>query len=81
MRSSLGRPSVISRWNRARYKRDKRDCNLNKTHFFLFGVLISHPLERLFLSRFLGSSLVLISPLARTIISSLVFCPMYIYKV
>ena len=60
MRSSLGRPSVISRWNRARYKRDKRDCNLNKTHFFLFGVLISHPLERLFLSKFLGSSLVLL---------------------
>ena len=34
MRSSLGVLPLVSRWNRARYKRDKRDCNLNKTHFF-----------------------------------------------
>ena len=48
MRYSLGRLSVVSRWREARYKRHKRDCNLNKTHFFRFRVL----------SRFLGSSLV-----------------------
>ena len=47
-RSSLGRLSVFSRWNMARYKRRKRNGNLNKTHFFSLGVL----------SRFLGSSLV-----------------------
>ena len=47
-RCSLGRLSVVYRWSEARYKRDKGDCNLNKTHFFRFGVL----------SRFLGSSLV-----------------------
>ena len=27
-----GRLSVVSRWNEARYKRGKRDGNLNKTH-------------------------------------------------
>ena len=31
-RSSLGRRSVFSRWNKGRYKRGKRDGNLNKTH-------------------------------------------------
>ena len=45
------------------YDRLKREGNLNKTHFSYFGVP----------SVFLGSSLVLISPLVRTIISSLVF--------
>ena len=48
MRSSFGVLSLVSRWNRARYKRGERNGNLNKTHFFRFGVL----------SRFLGSSLV-----------------------
>ena len=47
-RRSLGRLSVFARWNKGRYKRSKRDGNLNKTHFFCFGVLWS----------FLGSSLV-----------------------
>ena len=32
-RSYLGRLSVIGRWNKARYKRGKRDGNLNKKHF------------------------------------------------
>ena len=34
MRSSLGRRSVFSRWNKARYKRGKRDGNLKKKHIF-----------------------------------------------
>ena len=38
-RSSLGCLSVFSRWNKARYKRRKRNGNLNKTHFFSLGVL------------------------------------------
>ena len=37
MRSSLGLLSVISRWNKARYKRSKRDGNLNKKHFLVVG--------------------------------------------
>ena len=48
MRSSLGRLSVIGRWNRARYKKGKRDGNLNKSTFLRLGVLWL----------FLGSSLV-----------------------
>ena len=40
--------SVIGRWNEARYKRGKRDGNLNKSTFLSFGVLWS----------FLGLSLV-----------------------
>ena len=48
MRSSLGRLSVFARWNKARYKKGKRDGNLNKQHFLCFGVLWL----------FLGSSLV-----------------------
>ena len=39
MRSSLGVLSVVARWNRARYKRCKRDGNLNKSTFLSFGVL------------------------------------------
>ena len=38
-RRSLGRLSVFSRWNMARYKRRKRNGNLKKTHFFSLGVL------------------------------------------
>ena len=34
-RSSLGRRSVFSRWNKGRYKRGKRDGNLNKQHFLM----------------------------------------------
>ena len=34
-RSSLGRRSVFSRWNKGRYKRGKRDGNLNKKHFLM----------------------------------------------
>ena len=34
-RSFLGRLSVFSRWNKARYKRKKRECNLNKQHFLM----------------------------------------------
>ncbi len=33
LRSSLGRRSVFSRWNKARYKRGKRVRNLKKEHF------------------------------------------------
>ena len=40
---------LIGRWNKGRYKRGKRDGNLNKKHILYFGVLWS----------FLGSSLVL----------------------
>ena len=47
-RSSVGVLSVFSRWNSGRYKRNKRDGYLNKTHIFYFGVLWS----------FLGSSFV-----------------------
>ena len=47
-RSSLGRRSVSSRWNQAKYKRRKRDGNLNKSTFLSLVVLRS----------FLGSSLV-----------------------
>ena len=32
-----GRLSVIGRWNRGRYKRSKRDGNLNKQHFLVVG--------------------------------------------
>ena len=38
-RSSLGCLSVFSRQNKARYKRRKRNGNLNKTHLFSLGVL------------------------------------------
>ena len=54
-RSSLGVLSVVGRWNEARYKRSKRDSNLNKSTFLSFGVLWS----------FLGSSLVSPWSLAR----------------
>ena len=37
-RSFLGRQSVVARWNEARYKRGKREGNLNKKHIFSFGV-------------------------------------------
>ena len=53
MRRSLGRLSVVGRWN----KGGKKDGNLNKSTFFYFGVL------RLFL----GSSLVLPWSLTRSI--------------
>ena len=33
IRSSLGVLSVVGRWNEARYKRSKRDGNLNKSTF------------------------------------------------
>ena len=59
MRSSLGRLSVVGRWNEARYKRSKRDGNLNKSTFLRLGVLRS----------FIGSYLV---HRTRTIIPSLV---------
>ena len=36
-RSSLGVLSVVGRWNEARYKRGKRDGNLNKSTFLKFG--------------------------------------------
>ena len=45
-----GHLSVFGQWNKARYKKEKRNGNLNKTHFLYFGVL----------SRFLGPSLVMI---------------------
>ena len=58
MRRSLGRLSVVGRWNKARYKGGKKDGNLNKSTFFYFGVL-----------RFiLGSSLVRPWFLARAIL-------------
>ena len=57
MRRSLALLSVIGRWNKARYKRGKKDGNLNKSTFFYFGVLRS----------FLGSSLVLPWSLTRSI--------------
>ena len=47
-RSSVALLSVVGRWNKARYKRGKREGNLNKKHIFSFGVLWS----------FLGLSLV-----------------------
>ena len=47
-RSSVGVLSVVGRWNRGRYKRSKRDGNLNKSTFLSLVVLRS----------FLGSSLV-----------------------
>ena len=51
MRSSLGPLSVVGRWNKARYKRGKRECNLNKKHFFrlpsfsksLSGIIQKYP--------------------------------------
>ena len=48
--SSVALLSVVGRWNEARYKRGKRDGNLNKSTFLSFGVLWS----------FIGSSLVLL---------------------
>ena len=33
-RSSLGHLSVVGRWNEARYKRGKKDGNLNKSNFY-----------------------------------------------
>ena len=54
-RSSLGRLSEFSRWNKGRYKRSKRVGNLNKSTFLRLGVLRS----------FLGSSLVHLWFLAR----------------
>ena len=54
-RSPLGLLSVVGRWNKARYKRSKRDGNLNKSTFLSFRVLWS----------FLGSSLVLPRSLTR----------------
>ena len=50
LRSSLGRLSVFGRWNKARYKKEKRNGNLKKTHFWCLGVLWF----------ILGSSLVLL---------------------
>ena len=51
-RSFLGVLSVVARWNKARYKRGKRDGNLNKKHFLVVGSSLVHP-------RFVfGSSLV-----------------------
>ena len=38
MRSSLGRLSVVGRWNRGRYKRDKENDNLNKSTFLSLRV-------------------------------------------
>ena len=40
LRSSLGVLSVVGRWNEARYKRGKRDGNLNKSTFLSLGVLL-----------------------------------------
>ena len=48
MRRSVALLPLVGRQNRGRYKRSKRDSNLNKTHIFYFGVLWS----------FLGSSFV-----------------------
>ena len=42
-RSFLGRLSVFSRWNKARYKRGKRDGNLNKQHFLMIWSSLVHP--------------------------------------
>ena len=56
-RSSFGRLSVVGRWNQVRYKRTKRDGNLNKSTFLSFGVLWF----------ILGSSLVRPWSLARSI--------------
>ena len=51
-RCSLGVLSVVGRWNKARYKRSKRDGNLNKKHFLVIWSSLVHP-------RFVfGSSLV-----------------------
>ena len=47
-----GRLSVIGRWNRGRYKRSKRDGNLNKQHFLVVGSSLVVPWF------FFGSSLV-----------------------
>ena len=51
-RSSLGRRSVVARCFEARYKRGKRECNLNKLHFLMVGSSLVHP------RFFFGSSLV-----------------------
>ena len=51
-RSPLGRLSEFSRWNKGRYKRGKRDGNLNKKHFLVVGSSFEVP------SFFFGSSLV-----------------------
>ena len=57
MRSSLGVLSLVGRWKKARYKKGKRDANLNKKHFFQFAILRS----------FFGSSLVRPWSLTRSI--------------
>ena len=36
-RNSLGLLSVVGRWNKARYKRRKREGNLNKSTFLVVG--------------------------------------------
>ena len=51
-RSSLGILSVVARCFEARYKRGKRECNLNKQHFLMVGSSLVHP------RFFFGSSLV-----------------------
>ena len=57
IRSSLGRLSEFSRWNKGRYKRGKRDGNLNKSTFFEFRSSLVVPWF------FFGSSLVFNSAL------------------
>ena len=52
LRSSLGRLSEFSRWNKGRYKRGERDGNLNKSTFFEFRSSLVVPWF------FFGSSLV-----------------------
>ena len=52
MRCSLGVLSVVARCFEARYKRGKRECNLNKQHFLMVGSSLVHP------RFFFGSSLV-----------------------
>ncbi len=52
MRSSLGRLSVFGRWQKARYKRGKREGNLNKQHFLVIRSSLVVPWF------FFGSSLV-----------------------
>ena len=54
-RSSLGCLSVFSRWNEARYKRGKRNGNLNKKPFFVVRSSFEVPWF------FFGSSLVFYS--------------------
>ena len=42
-RSSLGRQSVVARWNEARYKRREENGNLNKKHILVVGRSLVHP--------------------------------------